>query len=100
MKAEGNPQWKGGRKLHSEGYVMIHMPEHPNSDTAGYIMEHRLVMEKHIGRFLFRKEVIHHVNDIKNDNRIENLELCNSQAEHLAKHNYFLDIRRKNDSPL
>jgi DNA-directed RNA polymerase subunit RPC12/RpoP len=57
------------------GYISVLMPNHPNSDAGGYILEHRLVMSQHIGRPLTSKETVHHKNGIKNDNRIENLEL-------------------------
>lgn len=67
--------WRGGRKETKQGYVYIHSPEHPLRDINNYVSEHRLVMEKHLGRLLFRNETIHHKNGIRNDNRLENLEL-------------------------
>lgn len=71
---EGHPRWKGGR-LTSGQYIRIHNPKHPNATKAGYVPEHRLIMEKHLGRYLKKWEIVHHINGDKHDNRIENLEL-------------------------
>ena len=75
---------KPGRNpiLNEEGYVLVPGDKHKNAHKNGYILEHRLVMEKCIGRYLTRKEVVHHINGIKDDNRIENLMLFKSSAEH------------------
>lgn len=68
-----NPNWKGGRYFQS-GYIMI-------SKRA----EHVLVMEQHIGRRILPGENVHHINGIKTDNRLENLQLL-TVADHLNKH--------------
>ena len=68
-----NAQWKGGR-INLNGYVHIYTPGHPAANGA-YVLEHRLVMEKYLGRYLADGETIHHRNGVKDDNRIENLEL-------------------------
>lgn len=80
-----NHQWKGGRILDKFGYVLIHYPEHPDSDSQGYIREHRLAMEQSIGRRLEKDELVHHRNEQRDDNRIENLELI-SKGKHLSFH--------------
>lgn len=67
------------------GYWYILSPEHPNKTQMGYVCEHRLVMEKKIGRFLERREVVHHKNGIITDNRIENLELISSTGKHFIQ---------------
>jgi len=75
LRGEKNYYWKGGRLKSTEGYIKIYLPEHPHGDIKGYILEHRVIMEKHIGRYLSPSEQVHHRNGIKNDNRIENLKL-------------------------
>jgi len=74
-------QWKGGKSIHFDGYRYIYQFK------KKYIREHRLVMEKHIGRKLSKKEVVHHINHNKLDNRIENLQIM-SFSEHTTYHNY------------
>lgn len=64
----------------------IFCPKHPNCTKNGFVPTHRIVMEKHIGRYLTKKEVVHHINGIKHDNRIENLMLFPSGSEHLSHH--------------
>lgn len=81
-----HPGWKGGKKLSVNGYWEILSKNHPLKDVHGYMKEHRLVMEKFIGRYLNRKEVVHHINGIKTDNRIENLTLFNNSSEHAKFH--------------
>jgi len=64
--------WKGGRIIHSNGYIRILNPEHPHND-GGYVYEHRLIIEKIIKRFLLPIEEVHHLNKIIIDNRPNNL---------------------------
>lgn len=77
--------WKGGRYQH-KGYIYIKQRDHPNCDKQGYVSEHRLVMEKHLGRYLKPGEVVHHENEKKDDNGIENLKLFANDTEHRKFH--------------
>jgi hypothetical protein len=87
-------RWKKGerhlRHKHKNkkwnGYIEIYYPNHPNASQRGYILEHRLIMERILCRYLEKKEDVHHINGIKNDNRIENLELL-SHSEHTRINN-------------
>lgn len=87
---EKNGSWKGGRVLRT-GYYSIKIPTHPQADKQGYVKEHRLIMENHLGRYLMKSEVVHHKNKDIKDNRIENLELFSSNSKHMKYHN---ELRR------
>ena len=63
------------RRIDKEGYVRVYAPNEPGAYKSGQIKEHRLVMQQHLGRPLESYEEIHHINGIKTDNRIENLQL-------------------------
>lgn len=85
--------WKGG-KIVCHGYINIYSPKHPKKDKLGYVREHRLVMEKIIGRYLEKNEVVHHINGIKDDNRINNLKLMTKSTHarmHLKERNKLKD---------
>lgn len=74
---EKHRNWKGGRMKVRGGYIEIWCPDHPNARGGKYVREHRLVMEQKLGRYLTKDEVVHHKNGIRDDNRLENLELWN-----------------------
>lgn len=78
-RGEKNSRWNGGRIKNSNGYIFIVKREHPLSSKHGYVLEHRLVMEKKLGRYLTPEETIHHINGIRDDNREENLCLINGK---------------------
>jgi len=69
-----------------DGYVRLYLPNHPTSTKYGLIMEHRYIVEQKIGKLLSKNEKVHHINGIKNDNRIENLSLMFSK-DHQLLHN-------------
>ena len=69
-----------GRCLTPKGYVLIYQPTHPHATKAGYVMEHRLVMERIVGRYLTPNEVVHHRNGQKGDNSDSNLELMEKRT--------------------
>lgn len=78
-KLDKNPNWKGGQFITTNGYKMIYLPNHPYCDKAGYYQEHRDVVEKHLTQlngirtYLHPSIEVHHINENKLDNRIENL---------------------------
>lgn len=87
---ENNPAWKGGvtfRKRKGKypsnvKYVRCPINYISMARKDGYVMEHRLIMAKHLGRTLSRTEVVHHINHDVTDNHIENLQLFKDNAEH------------------
>lgn len=83
MGAE-HPRFKGGR-VSNHGYTMVTGRDHPFPRRGHYILEHVMVIERHIGRRIAKSECVHHVNHVKTDNRLENLMLM-SWAEHAKLH--------------
>lgn len=78
-------EWHNGKpKVHGtddpDGYVMIWEPEHPRAFHGGWVLEHRWVMEQQLGRYLETKEQVDHINQIKNDNRPENLRVLDPRT--------------------
>lgn len=82
-----NPNWKGGKRVVNNGYIFIYTPTHPNRTKTNNVPEHRLVMEKHLGRYLNKEEVVHHKNGNTSDNRLKNLQLLKNQSEHMKLEN-------------
>ena len=97
IKGKGNPHWKGGYFIKSSGYIMIHKPNHPHHGKTGYILEHRLVAEKCLRRYLTSKEQIHHINGKKTDNRAKNLYLFSSNIAHIKFHHLNNNIHLKSN---
>lgn len=87
-----HPKWKGGKEVRN-GYVWIWCPEHPLAHR-NKIAEHRLVMEKHIGRYLEIDEIVHHIDGNKQNNNISNLQLMTA-SEHVKLHNKIYWSNRK-----
>ena len=88
LVGDKSPSWKGGKySTKRDGYVYVYNPEHPNAKRngkggGGYVLEHRLVMEKILGRYLLPDEDINHINGDKKDNRPENLVVVRHYAHY------------------
>jgi hypothetical protein len=90
-RKEESPRWKGGRKIRKDGYVIVCVPDdYPNpcskhSSGTKYALEHRIVMEQNLGRYLTPIEVVHHIDRNPSNNKIENLKLYASHADHIRE---------------
>lgn len=80
--------WSSGK------YKLIFRPDHPNATASGYVREHRLVVEAHIGRYLEPTEEVHHIDHNKLNNDISNL-IVLSKSEHASLHAQ----ERRNNAP-
>lgn len=81
--AHGGMNLKNGTTRH-RGYVLDWAPDHP-ANVRGYVPQHRIIVEKSIGRYLQADEEVHHINHVKDDNRLENLQLL-TRMEHRKLH--------------
>ena len=87
-----------GYSISQAGYKMIRKNGHPFSDSKGYVREHRLIMEKFLGRYLEDGECVHHIDGDKLNNSIENLELMSIES-HVKLHHTGKQGRGKDKSP-
>ncbi len=79
--------WKGGTYKSTQGYIYVLQKGHPRAwKTRPYVPKQILVAEKCLNRYLTKQEAIHHINEIKDDNRLENLYLFPNEAEHQRYH--------------
>lgn len=70
--------WKGGKKINKDGYVCIRV----YGRKQRYYLEHRIILEKYIGRVLLYTEIVHHINSVRTDNKVKNLMIFNSHSAH------------------
>lgn len=80
-KGSKAPGWKGGRFKTKDGYIQIYKPDHPRANRS-YVYEHMLIIEKEIGRYLWKFEIVHHIDGKRDNNLLENLFLCKNKSEH------------------
>ena len=78
----GHPCWTGGRRIVG-GYRYLYRPDHPRATKQGYVLEHRLAMEAHLGRSLEPHEVVHHRDGDRLNNDLSNLAVFATNADHL-----------------
>ncbi len=94
ISGKNHPNWKGGI-VKVNGYIKILKPNHPFCDCSGYMKRSRLLMEKHLGRFLDSKEIVHHINEIKDDDQLKNLMVFTSKSAHQRFHKSSNNVKPK-----
>jgi len=89
--------WKTG-EIYQNGYVVVSAPDHPhkNAQSLGYVKRSRLVMEKHLGRYLGKHEIVHHLNGKRDDDKLENLVVI-THPLHMSIHHKGEIVSRNTD---
>ena len=83
LKGKNAPAFVCGKQLNDAGYVLALAPEnHPYQRKNGTVLEHRLVLEQNIGRYIHPTEVVHHIDGLHLHNAPENLHLFANSSEH------------------
>lgn len=85
MRPKGSRNRNGvSRILNVHGYYERFEPHHPLAKKNGYVLEHRMIAYD-AGLLTDNKKAVHHKNEIKTDNRLDNLEIT-GHAEHTSRH--------------
>src|SRR3990167_5392614 len=86
-QGKGNPNWKGGQIKDTSSYVHSRAPDHPFASKNGfYVLRSHLVAEKILNRYLTPNEQVHHINEIRDDDRPKNLYLFANKSDHIGYH--------------
>ena len=88
LKGRRSNHWKGGVIKGGGGrrYVLEFVPDHPYASKRGYVLRHRLIVERFLGRYLTPEEVVHHCDGNPNNNSLENLKVFTGFVEHMKTH--------------
>ena len=94
-KGSDHPNWKGGRGLKSGYWTVFVEGYHPRKLNIGRVYEHILVAEKKLGRYITKKEPIHHIDFNRQNNKEENLFVCKTTSQHMKIHYSLENIARE-----
>ena len=95
LRGENFPRWKGGQIQDRDGRVYLYMPGHHLATYCKrYVSRARLIAEEKLGRRLLGEEVVHHINEVKNDDRPENLAVI-LRTEHSRMHASGMGVSRR-----
>jgi len=86
ITGEKHPNWK--ETISYQGYIYLHKFNHPFCDNHGYIRRSRFIVEQCLKRYLKSTEIVHHINEITNDDRIRNFIVFKNCGYHIAFHRW------------